>query len=97
MTIEETIKKEYGWESRHVRSGQVYDSVGGQISRQGIVEAFDLIGDPEAKRAYAWMYSEGNQDYTVMWLEKPPVNSGQFAVKVTVASKARSQRGTRFS
>jgi hypothetical protein len=89
MTIEERIKKEYGCGSRHVRSEQVHESFGGRIAWQGIVEVFDLIGYPEAKRAYAWIYSEGNQDHTVIVLEKPPVDSAQSAVKVAIASKAR--------
>jgi hypothetical protein len=89
MTIEERIKKEYGCESRHVRSEQVHESFGGQIAWQGIVEVFNLIEHPQGKRAYAWIYSEGNQDHTVIVLEKPPVDSAQMAVKVAIAARAR--------
>lgn len=89
MTIEERIKKEYGCESRHVRSELVYDDFEGRTAWQGTVEVFDLIGHPEARRAYAWVYSEGNQDYTVIVLEKPPVDSARAAVKVAIASKGR--------
>lgn len=52
---------------------------------------FELIRHPEAKDVYAWIYSEGNQDHTVIVLEKPPVDSPQSAVKVAIASKARQQ------
>lgn len=89
MTIEERIKKEYGCDSRHVRSQRVYDDFEGRIAWQGTVEVFDLIDHPEAKQAYAWVYSEGKQDHTVIVLGKPPVNSPQSAVKVAIASKAR--------
>jgi hypothetical protein len=53
------------------------------------VEVFDLIEHPQGKRAYAWIYSEGNQDHTVIVLEKPPVDSAQMAVKVAIAARAR--------
>ncbi len=89
MTIEETIKEKHGCDSRHVRSEQVHESFGGQIAWQGIVEVFDLINCPEAKRAYVWIYSEGNKDCTVVVLEKPPVDSAKSAVQVAIASKAR--------
>jgi len=61
----------------------------GKIAWQGMVEVFDLIGHPQAKRAYAWTYRDGDQNKTITVLGVPPVDSPQGAVKVAIASKAR--------
>jgi hypothetical protein len=54
------------------------------------LKSFDLVGHPQAKRAYAWTYHDGDQSKTIAVLEIPPVNCPQSAVKAAIASKARS-------
>jgi hypothetical protein len=87
--LQNAIRETHGCESRHVGSEQVHESFEGRIAWQGTVEVFDLIGHPTAKRAYAWMYQDHDQDKTVTVLHLPPVDSPQSAVKVAIASKAR--------
>jgi len=59
-----------------------------KIAWDGVVETFDLQGHPQAKRCYAWSFTEhGEPKYTTV-LEIPPVDSPQSAVKVAIASKA---------
>ena len=60
-----------------------------QVAWEGWVRHFLLVDHPEAKRAYAWSYQEGNETKTVTVLEIPPVDSPQSAVKVAIAAKAR--------
>lgn len=79
----------HGCESLHVESVPVKEVFENQIAWEGMVEVFDLVGHPEAKRAYAWTYGDGDQNKTVAVLELPPVDSAQSAVKVAIASKAR--------
>jgi len=61
----------------------------GQTAWEGTVEVFDLIGHPQATRAYAWSYRDGDQIKSVTILEIPPVDSPQSAVKVAIAAKAK--------
>ena len=51
----------------------------------GVVETFDLLNHPTAKRAYAWEKWEPGEkpQYTVV-LGIPPVNSANDAVKAAI-------------
>lgn len=87
--LKDAIRAMHGCESLHVESVPVKEVFENQIAWEGMVEVFDLVGHPEAKRAYAWTYGDGDQNKTVAVLELPPVDSAQSAVKVAIASKAR--------
>ncbi len=89
--LKDAIRATHGCESLHVESVPVVEQFEGQTAWQGTVEVFDLIGHPNAKRAYAWTYRDGKQNKTIAVLAIPPVDSPQSAVKVAMASKARSQ------
>lgn len=88
--LQVAIRKTHGCESRYIGSVAVTERFNGQIAWKGVVETFELIGYPKAKRAYAWTYREGDQDKTTIVLKIPPVDSPQSAVKVAIASKARA-------
>lgn len=90
-TLQEAIKETRRCDSRHVESVPVVEQFEGQIAWQGTVEVFDLIGHPQANRAYAWSYRDGDTVKSVTILEIPPVDSPQSAVKVAFASKARAK------
>jgi hypothetical protein len=87
--LKDAIRAMHGCESLHVESVPVKEVFENQIAWEGMVEVFDLVGHPEAKRAYAWTYRDGDQNKAVAVLELPPVDSAQSAVKVAIASKAR--------
>ncbi len=87
--IQEAIKKTLRCDSRHVESVKVTEKFQGETAWTGVVEVFDLIDHPKAKRAYGWSYREGNRDKAKVVLELPPVDSPLMAVKVAIASKAR--------
>src|SRR2546429_5698988 len=89
--LKDAIRATHGCESLHVESVPVKEVFEGQTAWEGTVEVFYLVGHPKAKRAYAWTYSDGNQNKTIAVLEIPPVDSPQSAVKVGVASKARAK------
>jgi hypothetical protein len=88
--LKDVIRATHGCESLHVESVPVVEQFEGKTAWQGTVEVFDLIGHPKAKRAFAWTYREGDQNKTVAVLEIPPVDSPESAVKIAIASKARS-------
>jgi hypothetical protein len=88
--LKDAIRATHGCESLHVESVAVKDVFEGQTASETNVEVFDLVGHRQAKRAYAWSYRDGNQNKTFAVLEIPPVDSPETAVKVAIASKARS-------
>jgi len=75
--------------ARHVASEPVIELFNGEVAWDGVVEAFDLLGHPKAKRCYAWSYEENGEAQYVTVLELPPVDSAETAVKVAIAAKAR--------
>jgi len=89
--IQEAIKETLGCDSHWADSKRVTEKFQGQIAWDGVVEVFDLIGHPKAKRAYGWSYREGDIDKARVVLGMRPVNSPQMAVKVAIASKAREK------
>jgi hypothetical protein len=88
--LKDAIRATHGCESLHVESVAVKEVFEDQTAWEGKVEVFDLVGHRQAKRAYAWSYSDGNQNKTFAVLEIPPVDSPESAVKVAITSKARS-------
>jgi hypothetical protein len=89
--LHKAIRETRRCNSRHVASVPVVEQFEGQTEWQGLVEVFDLIGHPQAKRAYAWSYQDGDKIKSITILEIPPVDSPQSAVKVAIASKARAK------
>ena len=89
------IGKLHGCDSKHVESVPVHEVFRGRTAWRGVVEVFDLIGHPKAKRCYAWSHLDGQQDEKTNYvtvLEIPPVDSPQTAVRVAVASEVKKQR-----
>ncbi len=87
--LKKAIKSTHGCESLHVESVEVKEVFEGHTAWEGTVEVFHLVGHPQAKRAYAWTYRDGDQNKTIAVLEIPPIDSPQSAVKVAIAAKAR--------
>jgi hypothetical protein len=82
-------------DSRHLESVPVDEVFRGQVVWRGVVEVFALTGHPKAKRAYAWSHRAGPADSDerfVTVLELPPVTSAQTAVKIAIASEAKSKK-----
>jgi hypothetical protein len=90
--LKDAIRATHGCESLWAGFKPVKEVFEGQIAWEGIVDIFDLVGHPKAKRAYAWSYRDGDKTTSVAVLELPPVNSPESAVKVAIAAKAREMR-----
>jgi hypothetical protein len=77
------ISKLHGCDSRHVESVPLHEIFMQTTFWKGIVEVFDLIDHPKAKRCYAWRHLDGEHDESIRYaavLEIPPVISPQTAV-----------------
>ncbi|MCX6898592.1 MAG: hypothetical protein NT105_07815 [Verrucomicrobia bacterium] len=93
--IRAVIGKLHECGSTWVESVPVHEVFRGQTAWKGVVEVFDLIGHPKAKRCYAWSHLDGERDERrnyVTVLEIPPVESPQTAVKVAIAGEIRNRR-----
>ena len=89
--LKDAIRATHGRESLHVESIPVKEVFEDQTAWEGTVEVFDLVGHPEAKRAYAWRHRDGDENKTVVVLQIPPVDSPQSAVKVAIAKQSTRQ------
>jgi hypothetical protein len=93
--LREAIRAMHGCRSRYVKSIPIREVFNGLVAWDGVVEVFDLIDHPKAKRCYAWSFDDGKQTRSITVLELPPVDSPETAVKVAIASKARELRAAR--
>jgi hypothetical protein len=87
--LQDAIRKTHGCESRHVESVPVRETFRGQTVWEGVVEVFDLIEHPTAKRCYAWGHQTGKSDEKsryVTVLGIPPIGSPLQAVRASIAS-----------
>jgi len=55
--LREVIRNLHGVEARYVESVPVKEMFRGETVWEGVVEVFDLIGHPTAKRVYAWAHN----------------------------------------
>jgi hypothetical protein len=85
--LKDAIRAKHGCESLHVESVPIKEAFEGETAWEVTVEVFDLVGHPEAKRAYAWSYRDGDETKLITMLQLAPVDSPQTAVKVAIASK----------
>ena len=89
--IQAAVEKAAGCTAKHVESSAVVEIFRGQTMWEGIVEVFDLIGHPKAKRAYGWGDGQGNNARYTAVLEIPPVDSPNTAVRAAIAASVRKQ------
>lgn len=82
-------------DSEHVESVPVGERFKGRTIWKGLVEVFNLIRHPKAKRCFAWSHKAGPGDKDerfVTVLELPPVDSPHAAVKVAIAAEVKGQQ-----
>jgi hypothetical protein len=57
---------------------------------EGVVEVFELIGHPKARKVYAWAHdADGKRKRHITVLHLAPVNSPQAAVKAAIVQEFR--------
>jgi len=88
--LKDAIRETHGCESLHIESVPVKEVFENETAWEGTVEVFDLVGHPKANRAYACSYRDGDETKSITVLQIAPVDSPESAVKVAIASKARS-------
>ena len=88
--LQDTIRRLHGVESKHLESVPVKETFQGKTVWEGIVEVFELIGHPNAPRAYAWSHDvDGPKKRHVTVLHVAPVDSPQAAVRAAIVQEYR--------
>jgi hypothetical protein len=90
--LQMVISELYGCDSRHVESVPVHEVFQRKTVWNGVVEIFDLVKHPKAKRCFAWSHAEnpdGTGERLVALLEIPPVDSPSTAVQASIVSDAK--------
>lgn len=80
-----------------LKSVYVEEIFRGELVWHGMVEVFDLLGHPKAKRAYGWSHPDDKDNKTerfVTVLEIPPVVSPETAVKMSICRDAKTGKIT---
>ncbi len=68
----------------------VREAFEGKTVWEGVVQVFDLIGHPTARRAYAWSYeTDEGKTRSVAVLHQGPVDSPRKAVQAAIVSDHR--------
>ncbi|MFZ0637883.1 MAG: hypothetical protein WA755_08975 [Candidatus Acidiferrales bacterium] len=92
--LQKAIRDLHHIESKHIASVPVKETFEGKTIWEGLVEVFDLIGQPKAPKAYAWMHntddprSPGRQ---VTVLHIPPITSPELAVKAALLEEYKNR------
>ena len=92
--LQEGIEQRHGCTARHVESVRVRETFRSDVSWQGTVEVFDLMGHAEATRAYCWSHLKGMHDTRtdfVALLGIPPINSPIAAVRAWIVSDVKGR------
>lgn len=85
-SLEKAIFDLHGCKSTWIESVPVKEIFEGETVWEGVVQVFDLINHPTAKRCYAWSYQlEGSKKRRFFAvLHQGPVDSPEKAVRATV-------------
>jgi len=87
--LKQAIEKLHKCKSEWIKSVPIKEMFGDKVVWEGIVQVFDLIDHPTAKRCYAWSHSiEGStkRKYHAV-LHDGPVDSPIKAVRASIVSE----------
>jgi predicted transcriptional regulator len=88
--LREVIRRLHGVDAKHVESVPVKETFQGRTVWDGVVEVFELIGHPRARRAYAWSHDADGKKRHVTVLHMDKVTSPILAVRAAIVQEFRS-------
>jgi hypothetical protein len=88
--LEKAILDLHGCKATWVESIPVKEAFEGETVWEGIVQVFDLIDHPKAKRCYAWSHGlEGSKKHRFFAvLQQGVIDSAEKAVRAAIANEA---------
>ena len=89
------IEQLHNCATHYSRTQPVLEVFDGTTLWHGDVEVFDLVGHPQARRAYGWSYgSHGEGEQFEIVLEIRPVNSPRTAVRASILADLKGRKVT---
>lgn len=89
--LQKAIFNLHGCKSKWVESVPIKEIFEGETVCEGVVQIFDLIDHPTAKRCYTWSHeleaSKERRFFAV--LHQGPIDSPQVAIKATIVQEFR--------
>lgn len=86
--LKDVIRRLHGCEAEHAGTVVVSEEFGPEISWEGQVEVFDLVGHARAGQCYAWRYKRDHgMDQYVTVLRLPPVDTPAKAVQAAIVAE----------
>lgn len=89
--LRDVIRKLHGVESRHLESVPIKETFQGKTVWDGVVEVFELIEHPTAKRIYAWSHDADGKKRHVTVLHMDKVTSPILAVRAAIIQEFRER------
>lgn len=90
--LKQAIEGMHGGEATFAQSVPVTEKFDGGTVWEGVVQVFDLVGNSQASRAYAWSYeTEGGKRRFFSVLHIGPINSPVAAVRAAIVAEARAK------
>jgi hypothetical protein len=86
--LSDAIKNLHGCDATWLESVPVKETFQGQTVWEGVVEVFELIDHPTAKKCYAWSYlmDESGKRKFMAVLHQRPVDSPEKAVRAYIVA-----------
>lgn len=92
--LQNAIRQLHGCESKYIESVTIsgpFMFFPDSTFAESEVAVFELPGNPQAKRAYAWCRPEGSNTGCIVVLEIPPITSPRTAVEAAIAAQIVSR------
>jgi hypothetical protein len=92
--LKDVVERKHGGSAQFARSVPVRETFEGKAVREGVVHVFDLVGHPNATRAYAWSSPiEGSTKRRFFaGLHTTRINSPLEAVRAAIGAEHRATR-----
>lgn len=89
-----SVERQHGGRVTHVQSVPVTERHGGAVAWEGVVHVFDLAGNPNATRAYAWSSPIEGSDKRRFFamLQMGAIKTPRDAVRAAIVADHRSTR-----
>lgn len=89
LELKTAIERLHNCKSKWIKSVPIKEIFKGETVWEGVVQVFDLIDHPTAKKCYAWSYivdDSGKRKFYAV-LHRGPVDSPEKAVKAAIVSE----------
>ena len=91
--LKQAVESAHGCKANFAQSVPVRQSFDGRPDWEGVVHIFNVIGNPQTTRAYAWSApaADGADGRIIAMLHVPPVDCPIAAVREAVAQEFRDR------